>query len=166
MGTICIHHHEYDTLAAELIGGALLSVARIRLQCYAPSLFGLPPAHTRRADRHLIVWTVSAQQHDVMRAVARLLDAHDETYLLLRRRDAPVPASAGIDNQWPIFEKGCDWNEYRGMLRKRIGLAPEDVEDPPSLLEAAASMLPQNATLQAMALPLLGTGLLLWALLR
>lgn len=163
MTTVCIHHHEDDTFAAEVIAGALLSGARVRLQAYPASLLGLPEGRPRRAGWHLLLWTLPAQQHDVISAMARLLHAGGARYLLLRRRDAVVPSRAGPDEQWPMFERGCDWEEYRGMLRMRLGigdfLPPEPVLRGMTLPQILTADFPLTMTVAA-------GGALLWALLR
>jgi len=167
MATVCIHHHENDILAAEVLGGALLSRARVRLQLYPANAPGAPPGYGPRADRHLVLWTASAQWHAPLRAAVASLHASGAHYLLLRRRDAPVPAGTCLDQQWPIFEKGCDWVEYRGMLRKRLGL--EAVDETVTWTEWPQRMLQPATLLSGGGLPWMLSGaagaILLWALL-
>jgi hypothetical protein len=134
MATIFIHHHQNDVLAAEVIAGALLSVAPVTLVASPAGA----PQRTHASGPHaetIVIWTESAAGNEDMERTVRGLVARRTHFILLAHPDAEEPTSLGVGVSAPLFNRTTPWTTYRDAIRAlvqgRLPPTPPPQDSPP-----------------------------------
>lgn len=113
MATIVIHHHVEDVLAAEVIGGALLAAASVRLAAW-------PGANSAALDwnaDHVVVWTPDLAACGAFLQHLQGLAARRARCNLLVHREVAAPDHVIACPQFPLFDSTTSWVSYRRALR-------------------------------------------------
>jgi len=170
MTTIFLHHHAEDVLAAEVIGGAMLSLGQVAVTACPPGPQRVLPLPVGERIDNLVLWTPAAEDEPMMAVLLQSLAVRRAPCTVLVHADARAPTHLCAARMFPLFDRQTSWLEYRRALRELIA-GPDDPQPDrwsgmAALAQLAALQWPA-AMSSAAFLPALATGgVLVWLLLR
>lgn len=170
MTTIFLHHHAEDVLAAEVIGGVMLSVGPVAVTVYPPGPQRVVPLAVGERIENLVLWTPAAEDEPMMAVLLQSLAVRRAPCTVLVHPDADAPTRISHARMFPLFDRQSSWLEYRRALRALVAGAddpqPERWSGMAALAQMAALQFPALLSSGAM-LPVAAVGgVLMWALLR
>jgi hypothetical protein len=150
MRTIAIHHHFEDTLAAEVIAGALLTLGQAALSSYPPGPQRVLALGAGDTLHNVVLWTQDAADSADMEALLRGIAIRRQRCLLLVEGGLEPPTEIITCPSWPMYDRSTPWVGYRRALRGLFDVPEERTQFPQP---TGARAVPRKPVIAMGALP-------------